>query len=177
LCVALLLFFASVALLAVPNAVLTAAILEAALKNIAIALSALASLVLVLAFWRRHWVSGLTMLAGLITVALLSTVPSPAGSVSGKAADLVHVVGCRAALQRQVEALRRQGTSPEVAVVVIDGFGGMASGVAFDPTGEILLPADKRSESWIAVTQGTDLRSDTLQAWHVVGSYYAWFHD
>ena len=176
LCVALILFLASVALLAVPNAVLAAALMEAALGNIAIAIPALAAVVLVWAFWRRHRVSGLTMLAGLIAVALLSTVPSPAGSVSGKAADLVHVAWYRASLQHQVEALRLTGTSPPVAVVVIDGFASMASGVAFDPTGEILLPADARSPAWRAVTEATDLRSDTLQARHVVASYYAWFH-
>jgi hypothetical protein len=53
----------------------------------------------------------------------------------------------------------------------------MTSGIAFDPTGEIVLPSNKRSQAWMAAAGQTELGVEELQARHIVGDYYSWFHD
>jgi len=160
---------------AVPGAWLMIAVFGGTSPKTALGLFVLVSLVFVPLFWHRHWFSGITMLAGVVAIFFIAVEPAPAHSLSRKAADFVHVLAYRSALQWQVQELQRQGISPAVVAIPIDGFGSMANGIAFDPTGEILLPAEKRSKSWLAAAAQTELVIEGLEARHIVGSYYSWF--
>jgi hypothetical protein len=82
------------------------------------------------------WVA---MVGGLIAIALLACIPTVARSPAEWTAELAQLVFYRGTLLRQADELRRSGVSPAVAAVAIDGFGSMTSGIALDPTGEILL--------------------------------------
>ena len=97
------------------------------------------------------------MLGGLIAIALLACVPTVARSPAEWTAELAQLVFYRGTLLRQADELRRSGVSPAVAAVAIDGFGSMTSGIALDPTGEILLTPDKRSRQWTAAAGKTEL--------------------
>jgi hypothetical protein len=176
LSVSFLLFMAWVALYALPGAWLLIAVVGATSPKTAVWFFVVLCLVPVPLFWRRHWFSGITMLVGVIAIFFMAAEPKPADSFARKAANVVHVLAYRSALQRQVEELQRQGISPTVVAIPIDGFGSMANGIAFDPTGEILLPAEKRSKSWLAATRQTELDIEALEARHILGNYYSWFH-
>jgi hypothetical protein len=132
---------------------------------------------LVFLFWRRQRISGIAMFASLAALSVLVTAPTPATSFAGKLADLINVAVYGGALQRQLGEARRHGQALTAASIAIDGFGSMASGIAFDPSKEILLPADKRSRAWTDSAGQTELGVDNLEVRHIVGSYYAWFHN
>ncbi len=168
LSISLLFFIGDVVLFAVPGAWL--------IQESAVWLFFILSLALVPILWLRHWFSGVSMIAGAIAVFFIIVNPTPAQSLSRKAADLVHVLVYRNALQRQVQEMQRQGISPTAAVIPIDGFGSVTDGIAFDPTGEILRPAGRRTKAWLAVADETDLGREGMDARHIVGNYHAWFH-
>jgi hypothetical protein len=116
------------------------------------------------------------MLCGLVVVALLATTPTMPRSAARMTASLVQLLYWRGDLLRQAEELKRQGKLPTVAVITLNGRGSSSSGLALDPTGEILLPPNKRSSSWNATTAQTDLVFLNLKPHHLIGDYYAWFH-
>jgi hypothetical protein len=176
LLIALALFGAWVAVLAVPGAWLLPAFVIASTPRTAIGAASAVAAAIVLFFWRRHWVSGAMMLAGIILAVVASTVPMPAESLATRTAYLVYVVRYHDVIEDQLKDLRKRGISPAVAVVSIDGFGSMTNGIAYDPTGEILLPPAKRSRSWMATAGETELGVDGLEARRIVGNYYSWFH-
>lgn len=170
------LFVAYVATLAVPGAWFPIVWVEVLVTP---ALSAVAAIALALMvtvwFWRRHRLSGAAMLAGFITLTVAASAPDPADSLAHWASGLAQVVAYQHALRQQADLLYQNGYTP-VAVMPLDGFGSMTSGIAYDPTGEILLPAGQRSKSWWAVAGQTDLAAADLEAWPIMGSYYSWFH-
>ncbi len=77
----------------------------------------------------------------------------------------------------QAAELRRKGVSPAIAVIGIEGFGSLTFGIALDPTGEIAVARDKRSKAWTEVAASTELSIEGMEAHHIVGDYYSWFHD
>ena len=177
LSIALLLLAAWVAVLAIPGAFILATFL---LAFIPIPVTLVLAATLVILFWRRHWLSGVTMCLGLLAVLLLATLPSVATSPARWIADVTHVIYYRGALLRQTRELRSKGVSPAVAVITIEGLGSVNSGIAFDPTGEIVLPQKKRSQAWMAAAGQTELGLgvEDLQARQIVGDYYSWlFYD
>ncbi|HEY4370215.1 MAG TPA: hypothetical protein VGN07_23490 [Steroidobacteraceae bacterium] len=175
--IALLLFLLWIALLAVPGAWVIFSIYTVSVTKTVLVCSALAvALTLVGLCWWHHWISGATMLCGLIAVALLASQPTVAKSPSRRVADVAQLIYYRDALLRQVAELQRKGTSPAVAAIAVDGFGSMTSGIALDPTGEIFLKPDRRSKSWTATAGQTEIGIETLEARHIVGDYYSWFH-
>jgi len=177
LAVALLLFALWIAKLAVPGAWLIVAVYTVSLPKATLVVGALViAITMVALFWWRHWISGATMLFGLIALVLLASQPTVGRPPSRSVADVVQLIYYRNDLLRQAAELRRTGTSPAVASITIDGFGSMANGIALDPTGEILLQAEKRSKSWTATTGQTELGVEGLEARHLVGNYYSWFH-
>lgn len=178
LCVVFLLLAFWIALLAIPGAWLLTAIFIAPMSMTALLIgAAVSALALVTLFWRRHWVSGVTMGLGLVTLVLLTTQPNIGNSPARWVANLTQVAYYRGALLRQARELSQEGVSPALAAIGIDGFGSLTSGVALDPTGEILLPPDKRSDAWKAAANHSELGVDDLQGVHVIGDYYSWFHD
>lgn len=180
LLVAFLLLAAWIALLAIPGAFLIAMLLALELlrSETALSISALVlAAALILLFWRHHWISGVAMVAGLTIALVLACEPSLSTSPAQWTAGLARIVYYRSNLLRQAEELRKQGLSPTVACIVVDGFGSMTSGVALDPSGEILLPAEKRSQAWVATGGKTELAVEDMEAHHVIGDYYVWFHD
>ncbi len=176
LLVSLVLFAASVAASAIPGAWLFLVILYVVNPGITIAAATLPLIMVVFVFWWRHWISGAAMLIGIFLVAVSATVPAPADSISRRAADLVDVVRYYRVVQGQLQDLENSGASPAVAVIPIDGFGSMTRGIAYDPTGEILLPPASRSKSWVATAGQTELGLEGLEARHIIGNYYSWFH-
>jgi hypothetical protein len=122
----------------------------------------------------QRLIDGRTMLIVLVALFLMIFLPFPRSTISLKVVDALRVMMYHDDLQLLERQLRAKGVTPPIAVIAIDGFGSLASGVAYDPTGEILLSPDKRSAAWIA--QSGELSVDGLEVRHVVGSYYAWFH-
>jgi uncharacterized protein YhhL (DUF1145 family) len=122
----------------------------------------------------RRLIDGRTMLTVLVAVLLMIFLPFPKSTISLKVVDALRVIMYHDQLQSLERQLRATGVSPPIAVIAIDGFGSLTSGVAYDPTGEILLSPDRRSAAWTA--HAGELSVDGLEARHVVGSYYAWFH-
>jgi hypothetical protein len=59
----------------------------------------------------------------------------------------------------------------------IDGLGSLASGLVYDPSGEIALPPNQRSKAWTDGPGATELGIDRLEVHHIFGPYYQWFHD
>ena len=176
LLVSLALFAVCVAVFAIPGAWMLLAILYVGYSGFSIAAAALLLVAVVFVFWRRHWISGAAMLIGISLVAGSAIVPIPADSISRKAAELVGVVCYYRIMQGQLEEQKKNGVSPAIAVISIDGFGSMTSGIAYDPTGEILLPPASRSKSWVATAGQTELGLEGLEARHIIGNYYSWFH-
>lgn len=174
--VSLLLLGVCVAVLAIPGGWLVGTFIIVEYPKVAAAAGLLLAAGLVAHFWRRHPVSGVAMAGGLILVGVALNAPSPAESLSRTMVDLIYVVRYRSALQIQMHDLSTSGESPAVAVIDIDGFGSMANGIAYDPTGEILLPPGKRSAAWTATGGQTELGVDGLEVRHIVGNYYSWFH-
>lgn len=174
--VAFCLFVAYSAVLSVPNAWLLIVVLVA-VGPVVIAVGGLIlSFLLTRLFWRRHWISGVSMFVGLIALVLAAVFPTLAESPSRKVVDLIHVLSYQKELDQQVRELKDQGISPTIAAVAIEGFGSMTTGIAYDPTGEILLPPEKRTKSWLAIASQTELGFEGVEAQPIIGNYYSWFH-
>lgn len=166
-----------VAVLAVPGAWLITAMLLVTIPQVWLVAGGLvAAVILVAVFWSVHRLSGLAMLGGLLVLVLVICIPNLQDSAANRLAALAQLAYYRSDLLRQMEHRRSQGIAPATAEIAIDGFGSMTSGIALDPTGEILLPPDKRSSSWTATAGKTEIGIEGLQARHLVGDYYTWFH-
>jgi hypothetical protein len=176
--ITLALFAAYVAFYAIPNAVLYMALIVLIVPQVTLLWAVLAVLLVVasVALWLRHWLAGAAMVVGLVVLALSIVVPTPGRSVANFAVHVVQILAYRDELITQSNALRRERITPAVAQVAVDGFGSMTRGLAYDPTGEILLPRDKRSAAWNAVAGQSDLGLEGLEVQHVFGYYYSWFH-
>ena len=166
-----------IAILAVPGALLFVLFVPLSFPKVFITLGALVCVGFISLCWLRHWrvVSGIV--TGVVIAILLSEIPMPARSFARWAADLADVAYYHAVLQRLAEGSRRKGESPPIGVLALDGFGSLTSGLALDPSGEILLPVNRRSRAWTAVGGQTELGVESMEARHIFGSYYAWFHD
>jgi hypothetical protein len=127
-------------------------------------------------FWQQHWIKGSSMVVGLVAVCTFATVPSINRSLSRRVADLVDVMYYRGEMQRALAYSQGEGDSPALGVQTIGGFGSVAWGFVLDPSGEILLPPTRRSSAWTAVSKGTELDGEDLEARHVIGDYYGWGH-
>jgi len=173
-----MLFAIWVAILAIPGAWFLAIICLLDFGVLATMIVAgIVTAVMTVLFWRYHWVSGVTMLAAFIALPLLCCEPTIASSASKWVADVAQLIYYRPVLLRRAEQLRENGLSPSVAAVTVDGFGSATFGLALDPTGEILLPPEKRSKAWTATAEHTELGVDNLAARHIIGDYYSWFYD
>lgn len=173
----LVLFAGYVASLAIPGAWLLLAICAAFIPPTLTELGALVlGLSLIMWFWGRHRVSGAAMLAGFIALFIAMSAPNEADSAANWTAHLAQVAVYRNALQRQAAPVEDENKSASLAVLPLDGFGSMTNGIAFDSTGEIMLPPQARSTAWRAAAGRTDLIADGLEVHHVIGDYYAWFH-
>ena len=169
-----------VAVLAIPGALLIVLLFVLGLLGTQIGLligALLLAAALIVPFWWRHWISGLTMMAGLVLVILLASLPTFATSPAEWVAHLAQVVYYRPVLLQQAAELESKGLAPAVAGHGLDGFGSLTSGIALDPSGEILLPPDRRSQAWMATGGQTELAVRGMEAHHIIGNYYSWFHD
>jgi hypothetical protein len=166
-----------VAILAIPSAWLYVLLLAIGHPKISLAVVALIAVGVISLGRQRRWATVGGILTGLLIALLISAVPTPARSFSRWAADLADVAYYHSDLQRLANASRARGESPAIGVLALDGFGSLTSGLALDPSGEILLPANRRSRAWDAVGGQTELGLESMEARHIIGSYYGWFHD
>jgi hypothetical protein len=166
-----------VAILAVPSALIFFVLVVIEHAKLAWGVGLAVGMALLSLCWLRRWDVVAGALVGLGIAYLLSAVPAPNRSFSRWAADLADVAYYYSDLSRMADDSRREGQSPVIAVLDIDGFGSLTSGLAFDPSGEIMLPAARRSKEWTAVGGETELSIESMSARHVIGSYYAWSHD
>jgi hypothetical protein len=127
--------------------------------------------------WRRNWISGVSMLCAPLLVTILGAFPQPVSSPIGWAANVARVFYYRNELQKSYLDARGHGESIPVGQLYLDGFGSLTSGLAYDPSGEISLPVNKRSKAWTSGPGRTELGLENLNVHHIVGSYYHWFHD
>jgi len=113
-------------------------------------------------------------LATALGAFLLAVVlPAPEETLARRAADLIDVVVYRGDLDQQLREARLKGGSPELAAVEIGGGFGGGYGIAYDASGELAFPLDKRSKSWEDAASNTLLGIDNLEVRHVFGNYYA----
>jgi hypothetical protein len=129
-------------------------------------------------YWRRHWLSGLSLLCAVPLVCALGIFPHPVNSPVGWAANGLRVIYYHKDLQHSYVEAKKSGEAMPVGVVYTDGFGSLTSGLAYDPSGQIALPPNQRSKAW---REGpgttTELGIDSLEAHPIFGPYYEWFHD
>jgi hypothetical protein len=59
----------------------------------------------------------------------------------------------------------------------MDGFISMSSGVAFDESDEISLPAGQQTDAWKVRAAHTELSAGDFVAKRLVGHYYRWWSD
>lgn len=175
--VALTLLAIWIAILAIPGALLFVMLVPLSFPRASIAIGTLFLVGFITLCWLRRWRIVFGSLTGIVIAILLSAIPTPACSFSRWVADVADVAYYHAVLQRLADGSRRRGESPPIGVLALDGFGSLTSGLALDPSGEIILPANRRSGAWTAVGGQTELGVERMEARHILGSYYAWFHD
>jgi hypothetical protein len=175
--VALTLVAIWIAVLAVPGGILFVVLIPFSFPRVSIILGALGCVAFISLCWLRYCRIVGGILTGVVIAILLSTIPKPALSFSRWAADLAEVAYYHNVLQRLADESRLKGESPPIGVLTLDGFTTLASGLALDPSGEIMLPANQRSGAWNAVGGQTELGVENMDARHIIGNYYAWFHD
>ncbi len=125
---------------------------------------------------RRSRACAIGMVALPAAAIALATLPRPADAPVSWLAGAAKTLYYRSALVRQYQDDVRNGIRPALAVITVDGFGSMTSGVAYDPSRELSRPENQRSEQWRAVAANTQLGITGIEARHIVGSYYTWFH-
>lgn len=128
-------------------------------------------------YWRRHWLSGLSVVCAAPLVIVVGVFPNSVNSPVGWAANVLKVVYYNHDLQRTYAEARQSGQNLPLGQADIDGFGSLASGLVYDPSGEIGLPPDQRSKAWADGPGATELGIKNLQVHHIYGPYYQWFHD
>ncbi len=166
-----------VLILAVPNAwLLVAVIIAPAPLGAAIGV-ALVALAVVVAFWMKRRSSGIAMIIGFAVVYALGWPSEPLKAPATYLANLLRVTYYSDDLRRMADRERQQGITPALGVRDVDGFGSLTSGVAYDPTRELSRPPSLRSPAWVAAANRTELGVPGLEARHVIGDYYVWFHD
>ena len=128
-------------------------------------------------YWRRHWLSGLSLVCAAPLALAIGIFPNPVNSPVGWAANVLKVIYYHNDLQHSYLEAKNSGQASPVGQVYTDGFGSLTSGLAYDPSSEIALPANQRSKGWNDGPGKTELGVDNLEAHHVFGPYYQWFHD
>jgi hypothetical protein len=175
----LVLVLAAVAGLAVPGlwmVIFLPSLLFETYPILAVAIAMVTFVTPAVILWRKSPVAGCAMLLVPVILTLLIQVPSPSRSLVHWGADLARVIYFRSDLQRSYEEAKQRGRTPAFAALAVDGFLGMTSGIAYDPSGEIGLPRELRSKPWTDAAADTELGADYLEAQRIVGSYYTWFH-
>jgi len=127
-------------------------------------------------YWRRHRLSGLSLPCAAPLVFACGIFPKPIYSPVGWAANVVKVIYYHNDLQRSYVEAKKSGQSSPVGQIYTDGLGSVALGLAYDPSGEISLPAGQRSQAWTDGPGATELGIHSLEAHHIFGPYYQWFH-
>jgi hypothetical protein len=174
--VALMVLVLWITVLAIPGAWLFVALATADFSGVTATIVTLIGTATILGFWRWNKVAGVAMATSLLTVVVMTLAPTPAQSLARWASNWVQLAYYRSALIGQLREQRLCRASPAVAVIAVDGFGSMTSGLALDPTGELSLPAGRRSRAWNATAGETELGVEGLEVRHIMGDYYAWFH-
>lgn len=128
-------------------------------------------------YWRRHWLSGLSLVCAVPLVFAIGIFPNPVNSPVGWAANVLKVVYYRHELQQSYAEAKSSGQRSRLGQADIDGFGSLTSGLVYDPSGEIALPPHQRSKAWTNGPGATELGIDKLEVHHIFGHYYQWFHD
>lgn len=127
--------------------------------------------------WRRNWLSGLSVLCAPAFVYVLAAFPHPVTSPIGWTANAVQVVYHYQELQRSYQRERNRGQQYPVGQVYLSGFGSLTSGLAYDPSRQIALRKNRRAPAWVNGAGQSELGLDDLEANHIFGSYYQWFHE
>jgi len=127
-------------------------------------------------YLRHHWLSGFSLICAAPLVFAFGIFPRPANSPVGWAANVLQVIYYHNDLQRSYVEAQKSGQTSPVGQVYIDGFGSLKSGLAYDPSSEIALPANQRSKAWTDGPGATELGINSLEAHHIFGPYYQWFH-
>ena len=137
----------------------------------------IAILTLSLLYWRRHWLSGLSLICAAPLAFAVGIFPHPVTSPVGWAANVLKVIYYHHDLQQSYAEAKRRGQILPLGQADIDGFGSLTSGLVYDPSREIALPPNRRSKAWTDGPGATELGIDTLEVHHIFGPYYQWFHD
>ena len=115
-------------------------------------------------YWRHHWLSGVSMLCAAPLVFALNMYPQPVTSPVGWSANGMKVLYYYRDLQRSYVDAQQSGQSSPLGQVYTDGFGSLTAGLAYDPSGEVGLPADQRSRAWTEGPENTELGAEGFEA-------------
>jgi hypothetical protein len=127
-------------------------------------------------YWRRDWLSGLSLVCAAPLVFAVGVFPNPVNSPVGWAANVLKVVYYHNDLQQSYAEAKNSGQASPLGQADVEGFGSLASGLVYDPSGEIALPPNRRSKAWTDGPGATELGIDALEVHHIFGPYYHWFH-
>jgi hypothetical protein len=111
--------------------------------------------------------------AAVFAMALL---PTPARSLSRWLADVADVAAFRGDLLRQMNTLHDNAGGEHIVVVILQGFGSLTSGLAYDPSRGLDNPSRATNPQWRSAFEATELSLPDAEIRHVVGPYYSWFH-
>ncbi len=128
-------------------------------------------------YWRRHWLSGLSLACAAPLAFAFGIFPNPVNSPVGWTANVLKAIYYHRDLQQSYAKARNSRQISPLGQADIDGFGSLASGLVCDPSGEIALPPNQRSKAWTDGPGATELGIDRLEVHHIFGPYYQWFHD
>jgi hypothetical protein len=128
-------------------------------------------------YWRRHWLSGLSLACAAPLAFAFGIFPNPVNSPVGWAANVLKVIYYHRDLQQSYAEAKNSRQILPLGQADIDGLGSLASGLVYDLSGEIALPPNQRSKAWTDGPGATELGIDRLEVHHIFGPYYQWFHD
>jgi hypothetical protein len=166
-------FAASVAVFTIPGAFLLLLIFGMYAWRV---LAVIVVFLVVVAARAGRWKLLAEVAIGTAIVAVLASLPQPSDSFTSRASWLVVLAVHSHELRAAADAERRAGNPRPVVAISTDGFGSMTSGIAYDPSGEIMFPAARRSAGWKAAVGQSELGVTDFVARPILGAYYSWFH-
>jgi hypothetical protein len=96
-------------------------------------------------YWRRHRLSGLSLVCAAPLVFAVGIFPNPVNSPVGWTANVLKVVYYHHDLQQSYSEAKNSGEALPLGQADIDGFGSLAAGLVYDPSGEIAYAVKQTS--------------------------------
>ncbi len=132
-----------------------------------------ASFISIISLRQRAWRKALSavLLPGVLVLYLFN-LSSLAALSADLGEELNFYIMCPYYQSRVAQLSEKKGQ--RLAVFVLDGWGPIANGIAFDDSDEIASPVGSQSVAWKARATGTELSTKCWSASHIQGHFYRW---